>query len=317
MNKDFQHIDDTLLVKFLLKETNNDENELVESWLKQSDANRKYFNDFEKTWNLSSSQIDIDVDKAWANVKSRTAPKSHKIFIYTSVAASILVLLAFLGIFKTSEPQPIIYSNVGEEVKSILLPDSSEVLLYAHSEVQYLFNEKESVRSVNMDGKVFFKVHKNVDQPFKINVDVGAVEVLGTQFMIDNRPQDEITVDVLSGKVRVDHSLSDDQIILTKGMSASINKVNPQIIEFNQASDVFYSVNGYLHFVNENIVSVFETLSHTYNVDIQLSESVDTSLMFTSSFDNLEFDSVLDIICTAMKFEHRLDNNSIVIYDLD
>jgi len=169
-------------------------------------------------------------------------------------AAAVLVLSFVSFIFWTSDPHLIEYSTKFGENKSIMLPDSSKVILNANSQIS--FNDRwehQSAREVYLEGEAFFTVHHKVDhQPFKVKTSKGvAVEVLGTEFNVYHRVQETKVV------------LSSGQITLSFPMKKKEGKIlmKPgELVEFKKNSFRKTTVNPvtYLSWT-EGMVNLDET----------------------------------------------------------
>ena len=77
-------MNDELLIKFLLNETTAEESRTVQSWISANAENRKYFQQFERIWNESTSLAEssnVDEEQAWQNFKQRVnLAQSNAIF---------------------------------------------------------------------------------------------------------------------------------------------------------------------------------------------------------------------------------------------
>lgn len=128
-------------------------------------------------------------------------------------AASLLVIC--LGFYFTKNTSQA-YANhkmakVGERL-TLLLPDSSTVILNSGSDVKY-FSDFGEKREVWLVGEAFFKVRHNKNSPFIVHTDAYDVKVLGTEFNINNKNNDK-TVSLEKGKVNVVLKESNDEINL-------------------------------------------------------------------------------------------------------
>lgn len=149
-----------------------------------------------------------------------------------AVAAAVVVFIAF-GIslkLKTDPPKTISFSaqtNFGE-VKTIILPDSSEVVLNANSSLVYSDNNADE-RAVWLDGEGFFHVkHTADDKKFIVHTyDNVSVEVLGTRFNVNSRDE-KVAVVLQKGSVKLDvkeeNSDHHAQLFLKPGEMFSYNK---------------------------------------------------------------------------------------------
>ncbi len=123
-------------------------------------------------------------------------------FWYSAVAA--MLVIGFTAFFSQSTETTIEHRTAYGETKTIILPDSSTVILNSNSSLRLTshWNEK-SEREVWLDGEAFFSVlHKINNQPFKVKTsqDV-AIEVLGTTFNVYHRNQTKIVLN--SGRIQL------------------------------------------------------------------------------------------------------------------
>ncbi|WP_207435923.1 FecR family protein [Sabulibacter ruber] len=122
----------------------------------------------------------------------------------------VSVALYYFGVREKSET--VRYATLHGQVKRVVLPDGSEVVLNSNSTLSF---EKpwssESARVVSLEGEAFFKVsHQENDQKFKVRLqDNACIEVLGTQFTATQRPQVSRVV-LKEGKVNF--SVTDDML---------------------------------------------------------------------------------------------------------
>ena len=75
MNKDFVHIDEKLLLRFLLGEANKDEIQQVTEWIQLSEQNQKLLDSFEAIWaeagKLTPNPVAVDSRSAWERMSER------------------------------------------------------------------------------------------------------------------------------------------------------------------------------------------------------------------------------------------------------
>ncbi len=95
---------------------------------------------------------------------------------------------------------------------SIILPDSSTVILNSGSEVKYS-SDFGKQRAIWLEGEAFFKVTKNTKSPFIVHTNDFDVKVLGTEFNINSTTINQ-TVSLATGKVNIMLNESKDEINL-------------------------------------------------------------------------------------------------------
>ncbi|RBQ31741.1 siderophore-interacting protein [Arcobacter sp. FW59] len=212
--------------------TRNQELEF-KTWIEESIEHKKAFEKVEKLQSLFSSlpkNIKSNISqKVHQDIKNRKRFRKENLF---KIAASFTLII--VSLFAINE-----YMNFGikhtyttnQEIKEIFLPDGSKVVVDAKTklDIKY-YNDK---REVNIsDGKAFFDVAPNPNKPFIVNASMIKVEVLGTNFEVKN-DKEQITVDVISGKVKVQQNKNNEfkeLAILTKGKHISFDKQSGKVV---------------------------------------------------------------------------------------
>ncbi|WP_316737409.1 FecR family protein [Pedobacter aquatilis] len=137
--------------------------------------------------------------------------KIFKLSPFIRIAAVfVLVFLSFI-IYRSLTANQIQKTDFGK-IRTIALPDGSEVTLNGNSEIKYAKNFKGGIREVWITGEALFKVvHLNIDtnnikpeEKFIVHSNDIDIEVLGTTFNVRNR-HEKTSVGLLSGKIRIDY----------------------------------------------------------------------------------------------------------------
>lgn len=152
-----------------------------------------------------------DISELWKSIQQENVGEhgigrqsSRKIYRWYWAAAAVILLGIAASLLQRDNDQFEYQTQFGE-TKTILLPDSSTVILNANSRI--VLNKdlgNQPVRDVWLEGEAFFSVvHKQNNQPFKVNTPGGvAVEVLGTTFNVYNRSLDT-KVFLNTGQIRL------------------------------------------------------------------------------------------------------------------
>ncbi|WP_343535675.1 FecR domain-containing protein [Pedobacter sp.] len=171
-----------------------------------------------------------------ANVIHQPSPSSKpKTWGRIAMLAATVLLISTAGLFyfkklEQAGPQApaqsfVKYSTGTNQLKRLLLPDSSTIYLNANSSVSVpvtFKNQRE--RLVYLDGEAFFEVTRDVKRPFKIRVGDLRVQVLGTSFNVSAyKAVREVKVAVSTGKVMVNEQ-SKNLATLTPGQEIIYNK---------------------------------------------------------------------------------------------
>lgn len=197
-------------------------------------AHKKAFEKVERLQSLYSS-LSKDIkskisQEVHQNIKSRNSLKKSN---FLKIVASIILIVA-VSFFAVNE-----YINFGikhnfatnTQIQEIDLPDGSKVILDAKTvlDIKY-YSDKREVNIIN--GKALFDVSPDTTKPFIVNANMIKVEVLGTNFEVKNDAE-KISVDVISGKVKVGQNQNDefrDLAVLTNGKHISFDKLNGKMI---------------------------------------------------------------------------------------
>ena len=159
----------------------------------------------------------------------------RRIGTIAAAIGGIVILGSVLFLMNSKQKDSVIATNFGE-LKQITLPDSTHIVLNAHSTIKYLNKWKENEpREVWLEGEAFFDVtHLNKNsssiQPgerFLVHVDDLNIEVLGTSFNIRER-RGKTEVVLQSGKIKL--SLKDKEIMMQPGDWVVYNPVEKSII---------------------------------------------------------------------------------------
>ncbi len=215
-----------LLLKKLEGQLTDQEEVDFQSWLEESEENLDFYQKMEmlrkegKGYELYQK---MDIDAAWNQVlqKGKSTQSSHspaairpiyKLFskYRTPLAAAIALLIGTTALvyylhFFVGEVR--IQTAYGEKI-AFLLPDQSEIILNANSELRY---KKSQPRTVWLDGEAFFQVNKKTltNEKFWVITRDLKVEVLGTAFNV-NSHQEQTKVFLEEGRVKL--ALQNDSI---------------------------------------------------------------------------------------------------------
>ncbi len=239
------------------------------------------------------------------NHKKKEKIKKQNIRWGVSIAASLLILF---GLFTTFSNQEVVIETSVAEQKTVFLLDGSEAILNAKSKISYHRNDWENQREINLKGEAFFKVKKG--STFTVHTEYGNVEVLGTQFNVNNT-NDYFEVTCFEGKVKVTNNASD--YILKPGNS--FRRINGNNIENFSATANFPTwINGESSFKSVPLKYVIIALEKQYNIEIDASR-IDESLIFTGSFSHKKLEIALASVFKTMKIKYQKKEKGIFILE--
>ena len=144
--------------------------------------------------------------------KKRPPVRALRFAISTAATLTLLLSLSFYFLYTGTRTR---ITAQGESL-SLLLPDSSEVILNGSSILHYNTFLWHLGRKISLKGEAFFRVRKG--KRFTVTTEEGQVTVLGTRFTVFSR-NDRFRVQCYSGKVRVAiRGESTAPVILTRGL---------------------------------------------------------------------------------------------------
>ncbi len=188
----------------------DDDINTLESLINDSSIKDKDFDDVL----FASGQLkywkNFDENKAWANLEGSILGR-NKISLLKYVSAAVLLIGMTITFYVFSGGQETSFI-AGEQNKYIVLPDGSDVVLSPYSELVISPGFNDSNRDISLKGDGYFNVVKNRELPFRVDVEKGNIEVLGTTFYI-KQDEENLDVKLVSGVLRVANKKSESKVI--------------------------------------------------------------------------------------------------------
>lgn len=316
---------DELLVKYMLGEAKPEEITAVDEWLKTSDDNRRYFEQFKMIWKMGAllkNESRLDPDQSWQAFKQKVhvqagETKPANPFVsrrWLSIAAMWLVLFGAIAIaytlFRTKEVKMLV-ADSGNEVKIDTLADGSVITLNKHSVVTYPDRFTGDTREIKLNkGEAFFNIAHNKAKPFLIHVNDATVRVVGTSFNI-KYGQDTTRVIVETGVV---------QVIRAK---VKVSLKPKERADIDRSGNIKKSVNDdnfYNYYRTHKIVAdktplwrVAEILSEAYGIKINVPDRRLAVRTLNTTLDLTSLDANLRVIAETFNVQAVRRGNQIII----
>ncbi|MGV3761101.1 FecR family protein [Parapedobacter sp.] len=313
-------MDDVLLTKYLLNETNELEAKTVRQWIAAHPDNGRYYSRLQLIWGASRSlaaESRVDEQGAWERFVARrdTITASQvpvKSFIrkmgWLRMAAVLTIaLVAAFGSYYLMETGQTGYRfsgavhEAGGTVNTDTLADGSVITLSKYASLRFsqgLFRQKRAVELRR--GSVFFEVAADPEKPFVIQSGKVTVTVLGTSFHVA-RNGDETTVTVESGKVKV------------AGLDKAVELEARQAVTINTATQ---------HFEEHRVIGVLDhtplwriagMLEETYHVKIVFGNHTIRDLPMTTTLHHGTLEETLHIITETLGVTATRQGDQIVL----
>jgi len=290
-------------------------------WLRNAE-NQVIYDELQKVWQLTgnlSFELKPDVDAEWELFKNLIPDKKIKqlnrrlIYSFTSIAASIIILLGIWGATQLFIDREVNYFS-GNTIQQIQLQDNTMVYLNKNSQLTVSKDYNSNDRNVTLSGEALFEVTENEKVPFIVNIFGGVqAKVLGTQFnlrAIDS--SNEFNLNVFSGKVLFGNPVTEQPTLVTKGQQATYDiqasKVT-DITEFNLNVVSWKTKN--LEFDNTPISEVAKLLEDLIGKKIVIPDN-SNQIRYSGSFNNPSIQQAAEVLGLALGWDYRITDNSVV-----
>lgn len=322
-------MDQDLIEKYLNDECTPSEAERVIDWFatpegqqyleQQIDRDARVLGEFGEFFEMpepSSDELfdDIQADKetgfGFREVGNRSSGSQWKMVASILLLVGVLAFASWYYLNKWTPQQRVVATNSRQQ-KTLVLPDSSKIVLHHDSRVEYSVPFRNQ-REVNLEGEAYFEVEHDEDHPFIVYVDSSYVKVLGTKFVVSEYSNPEgIEVAVKSGRVELGTQQSkgkEDAKTITKTHSEDaieipMDKVGitkkdsgPKITKDVDSAELLDWVEGKLIFHNTPLTKVLDELEGRYGVRFNVRDQKLLQKNFTSSFDDESLSEVLTVL---------------------
>jgi len=305
----------------------------LHKWLRENEANRKYFDEVNNTYQASVTLNRFNhrmVDDDWAKLTNRIGEaKTHQLpkrkaslLVLLKVAASICVLVIagalLFNYFENNDVQKqgTIVRNSNNNNTRIVLPDGSTVWLNANSTIEYSPDFGQSLREVALKGEAFFDVKKD-GKAFIVKTDNMQVHVKGTRFNVEAyKKNGTVKTTLEEGKVELHVDGNDkfftmipgDQLILnTKLNDVTVQKVDPTNFSAWKEEKLIFD--------NVPLSEIATKLENRYKVKITIKSAKAKRELLTMTIEQEDIEEVLEMIKLSSKLRVKMESNEIILYE--
>jgi transmembrane sensor len=333
-----EHIDEHLLLQYLLGNLNDEERRSIEAWLHRSEENRKSLERMEALWletgKIIPAPVAVHTDAAWKKLsekidmeegiagKEATAGKASKIRLnwhVAGIAAAVLLLIGFYFLFKDILPsgkQMVVESN--NRITPDTLEDGSVIILNKRSKLTYPERFSPELREVVLSGEASCTIVHDPERPFIIDCGRGKIRVIGTGFHVRAYPGQEITITVKEGLVlffSLEANTGDTNGILLSGGMRGVLRIGSTLPErlLSASQDELPGTGKKFEFINTPLREVLDDLSRTFQTEIRVSDSSICQCRLTASFEGEPVEQVLRVIAATFDLELTKNNETYLL----
>lgn len=270
-------------------------------------------------WDISDSYKDSyepNVEQGLAKLKGRIAQEKkgttaqvipmRRLWL-TRIAASLLFLLTagfLFNLFLNNSAPLKELATTNQLMENVQLPDGSTVWLNKHSRLSFpkTFSDADQ-RIVQLEGEAFFKIAKNAEKPFIVQLPNSEVKVLGTEFNVRAYPKESTTtIEVEEGsvaftaiKTQETKTLKANDKIILNNKDATLSILKPL-----DWKDTAWKAKR-LSFDNQPLSEIFAYLASNFEAEIAFDEAAIGDCLFSSTrLDNAP-KSILNQVSLAFK----------------
>lgn len=248
--------------------------------------------------------------------KIQKTRKIRPIQIWQVVAAVLFILAAsslYLSTIKEAGDDLIQQYIPVAEMRTLTLPDGSEVQLNSQSTLLYPQHFSGKNRSVFLIGEANFKVKPDKKHPFIVKSDDFQVTALGTEFNVSAYPEnEEIAATLISGSVLVEYNDLHSQVVLTPNEQLAYNKNTRRYSQSNpNMKDVTAWQRGELvirEMTIKEIITILER-KYPYTFEYKLKNMKEDRYSFRFK-DQAPLSEVMDVIVNVVgRMDYKIEGD--------
>lgn len=248
--------------------------------------------------------------------------KRSRIHIFMGAAAAVLLLLTIgLGSYIADvhknmdrmEVSEVRFNSGNDGASSVTLPDGSVVRLNARSYLSYKSDFGVSDRTVEIVGEAFFDVAKDSEKEFIVKSQGMEVIVHGTKFNVYDYPESDFSeMSLVEGSVSL--RCGDSVVKVSPNEKVCIDRCTGRMNLMETDNEVETAwLKKTLVFMHEPLYKVIDKLERRFGVQIECSDAISLSDIYTGTFKDRHIIDVLDVLKIHYGFDYTIDENHIQI----
>ncbi|MFN8164997.1 MAG: FecR domain-containing protein [Bacteroidia bacterium] len=202
-----------------------------------------------------------------------------------------------------------------DSTRSLVLPDSSTIILNKNSQIAYSIDHFSGKRVVKLKGEAFFNVIHDEKNPFMVEAADLKIQDIGTSFNVRaEEGEDLIVVSVISGEVSLT-TINNESITLHRCEEAHYHLSTRK---FEQDTELDPNISAYTNrifvFDNAELSTVIRTLNDVYSNKFSIDNDVLKSCRITVTFDDETPESIASVITETLGIQYKKENNQIIFF---
>lgn len=197
----------------------------------------------------------------------------------------------------------------------VILNDGTEVWLNAESKISFPSAFIDGERKVSVEGEAYFKVVRDEERPFIVNVDGKDVRVLGTEFNVRNYTHEYSQVALVKGSVMVCNEGTNTCTMLKPGQDAVWSDNGKVEVHEIDTYSITQWIDGLFYFDEQPLAAILREIGRWYNYGVVFKNNGHTNykMHFSASKDDT-IEHVIDDLNLICGFKLAVEDKNIVVY---
>jgi ferric-dicitrate binding protein FerR (iron transport regulator) len=244
------------------------------------------------------------------------AMKNWRAIIFRYAAAVVVLVISLLAVISFDK---VSHQTAYGEVASVQLPDGTEVTINGNSLLEYSrfnwwFLEK---RKVSLNGEAFFDVvkrkTKDGDLKFQVFTEHLKVEVLGTEFNVIDRANQEVVV-LEEGSVQVSILSTETTIPLIPGEYISYNKINYKVEHGSVVTEGYTSwKDDYIVLDNKTLGDLARIINTVYGKKVVFKRNSDKDIKLQGKVPSNEINVLIQALRLATNLKIHMEGDTVFV----
>ncbi|WP_418992699.1 FecR family protein [Alistipes sp.] len=199
---------------------------------------------------------------------------------------------------------------------NLTLADGTQVCMNALSELTYPAYFAGGERKVKLRGEAFFDVSHDASHPFVVETFACDVEVLGTRFDVEARPESgEFTTSLVEGRVRVKDKKDTRHSVVLQPSQQAAHVDGRLVVGSIPAGEQFLWREGLIAFRDASFEELLAEFEKYYGVQIEMQRKNVTGKLFTGKIRISEgVDHALWVLQRSADFTYLRNDTKDTIY---
>nr|WKN37274.1 FecR domain-containing protein [Tunicatimonas sp. TK19036] len=284
-----------------------------------------------KTSDLSSEEFLEIWDDILTNrdiPRYKLSPASPNRRRYWFSAAAVLLILSMTGaIFFLQDslwPSTTVVQTEYSDTREVKLPDGSLAILNSNSQLRFKDHwQEDEVREVILEGEAYFSVkHTQQHQKFIVHSGDLIIEVLGTEFNVNNRRGDN-KVMLEKGRVRLDMTQLPDVTATSTQQPLSLVMEPGELVQVSSSADVSRKIvnpeqysswtKNQLIFDNTSLAEIIKMIEDNYGYAVYTKGLDINELRFSGELHSRDLNLLLSFLSEAFNLQISTTDKKIIL----